>query len=82
MIPLLGNPISEKEIEKTRDRGQIGESMKRVAMLLACFSFLGVSCERHSWEDTKGLHKHGGGGSEDHGSNGHAEGEKKDEAPH
>lgn len=35
--------------------------MKRAALLLAALSFLGISCERHSWEETKGLHKHGGG---------------------
>ncbi|MFM7181606.1 MAG: hypothetical protein ACKO2G_09100 [Verrucomicrobiales bacterium] len=57
--------------------------MKRaVVMLLTSLSFLGVSCERHSWEDTKGLHHHGGGESKDHGAKNHAEGEKKEQAPH
>lgn len=33
--------------------------MNRAALLLAILSLVGISCERHSWEETKGLHHHG-----------------------
>ena len=33
--------------------------MNRAALVLALISLVGISCERHSWEETKGLHSHG-----------------------
>jgi hypothetical protein len=44
--------------------------------------FLGsVSCERHSWDETKALHeKHGHGGHEEHAGADHKGGEHHDEA--
>ena len=54
------------KIEKTRECAKIHARMKRAALLLTIISLFGISCERHSWEETKSLHQHGGAG--DHSS--------------
>ena len=49
--------------------------MKALYLLAASLFFVSVSCERHSWEETKKLH-------EEHGHAEHAEGEAHGTAAH
>jgi hypothetical protein len=49
----------QKKIEKTGNCGQILRRMNPAPLIFAIVCLVGVSCERHSWEETKVLHKHG-----------------------